>query len=65
MAVRGPSTPVLYRRITRMGRSLSLLLVMAVIIAGDADLFIEALQAKAPDLRRIPAETLDLEAPAL
>lgn len=37
----------------------------AVIIAGDADLFIEALQAKAPDLRRIPAESLDLEAPAL
>ncbi len=34
----------------------------AVIIAGDADLFLEALQAKAPDLRRIPAKALDLEA---
>jgi len=37
----------------------------AVIIAGDAALFLEALQEKAPDLRRIPAKTLDLEAPGL
>jgi len=37
----------------------------AVIIAGDAALFLEALEAKAPDLRRIPAKALDLEAPGL
>lgn len=34
----------------------------SVIIAGDAALFLEALQEKAPDLRRIPAKALDLEA---
>ncbi|MDP3300122.1 MAG: pitrilysin family protein [Phenylobacterium sp.] len=34
----------------------------AVIIAGDAALFIEDLTEKAPDVRRIPAKALDLEA---
>ena len=37
----------------------------SVIIAGDAALFIEALAAAEPDLRRLPAEDLDLDSPNL
>ncbi|MDP2213975.1 pitrilysin family protein [Phenylobacterium sp.] len=37
----------------------------AVIVVGDAEAFIEGLRSRAPDLRRIPAADLDLEATGL
>ena len=37
----------------------------SVIIAGDAELFIESLKTREPNLRRIPAEDIDLDSPNL